>query len=129
MDYKKPRQSGKQPESTLVGKIARDMRQRGWFVKKIHGNRYQSGLPDLYCAHALHGSVWIEVKMPNRRRQKFGGLSERQVAEFNKMRKHLVPIWVIYSVDDLKELYKNPEKCNLSRILFGHKGDRPRGLQ
>lgn len=37
---------------------------RDWLVKSTHGNEFQHGLPDLYCAHLRFGTRWIEVKNP-----------------------------------------------------------------
>ena len=38
------------------------MRAREWVVMETHGNVFQKGFPDLYCAHARYGARWIEVK-------------------------------------------------------------------
>jgi len=55
---------GKQPESILQGKIIEFLRLREWVVMETHGNKYQSGFPDLYCFHHTFGVRWVEVKRP-----------------------------------------------------------------
>lgn len=38
------------------------MRERGWFIKRMTGNMFQSGVPDLYCYSKQWGERWIDVK-------------------------------------------------------------------
>lgn len=58
-----PKKIGKQhPEAKIQAAIINFLRQREWFVKPTHGNLYQSGFPDLYCAHHRYGQRWVEVK-------------------------------------------------------------------
>lgn len=50
--------------------IQRDLKQylkdRGWIVEQTHGNRFQTGFPDLYVIHKRHGYRWIDCKNPGR---------------------------------------------------------------
>lgn len=50
------------PEAKIQEDIIKALRAAEWIVVVTHGNIYQHGLPDLYCAHKLHGSRWLEVK-------------------------------------------------------------------
>ncbi len=48
-------------------KIQTDLREflayRGWLVERTHGNKFQTGFPDLFIAHREHGSRWIDCKV------------------------------------------------------------------
>lgn len=52
----------KGPESKIQEALVLYLRAREWIVRATHGNTFQSGFPDLYCAHARYGARWIEVK-------------------------------------------------------------------
>lgn len=54
----------KGPEGKIQQELVLYLQARRWVVKETHGNIYQSGLPDLYCAHPEYRSRWIEVKNP-----------------------------------------------------------------
>lgn len=61
MEPKKTRPSSG-PEAGIKSAIKRYMEHQGWLVIVTHGNAFQAGLPDLYCAHQGHGWRWVEVK-------------------------------------------------------------------
>jgi len=97
----KKKRSSLQPETTkVVRPLMLLMRARGWYVKKIHGSQYQSGLPDLFAAHPKYGSRWIECKWGN------NFLSAAQIKEFAAMDKAGVGIWVLRSPDEYDILLK-----------------------
>jgi hypothetical protein len=53
-------------ESSIVAAIVRRLRAiPGVWVRKTHGSRFSSGLPDL-CVVAAGRSVWLEVKVPGK---------------------------------------------------------------
>lgn len=54
----------KGPEEKILQAITEFLKLRDWFVKRTHGNMYQSGFPDLYCTHKSYGPRWVEVKNP-----------------------------------------------------------------
>jgi hypothetical protein len=74
-------------------------------VEITHGNLYQAGLPDLYCAHARHGSRWIEVKNP--KSYKFTAAQKKKFPIFES---HGVGIWVLTSSteEEFLKLFKPP---------------------
>lgn len=75
----------------------------GWYVKKIHGSKYQSGLPDVYAHHLKFGGLWIELKHDKNK------LEDSQVHEFALMSKHGARIFVIRDVKEYPEvLYHAP---------------------
>lgn len=53
-------------ESDIQRKLIGFLEARSWLVEHTHGNRYQTGFPDLYIAHTRWGSRWIDVKHPDR---------------------------------------------------------------
>lgn len=81
--------SRSQPEQASSIRLRRYMKAQGWYVKKIHGGKYQSGLPDLYCHHPQHGHRWIETKVPK------GKLSDSQIQEFTRLHKACDKIYVL----------------------------------
>ena len=83
-------------------RLVKELTKRGWYCIKLHGNKYQSGLPDLMCINKYHGIIFIECKKPG------GVLSDVQIAVFNKMSKHGAKIWILHDEHDLDCLYKNP---------------------
>ena len=82
----------KQNESKIVNSIMDMLSVRGWFCIKIHGNKYQKGLPDIYAAHSSLKTRWIEVKDPTRTGDVF---TPAQHAMFPLMMKHGAPVWVL----------------------------------
>lgn len=127
MRYKKPRSGGKNPESKLYEAIRDHLRGCGWFVQNIHGNRFQSGLPDLYCHIREFPHRWVEIKTPNRSRERHGGLSDRQLAKFREMSSHGIGIWIITSVEECKLLYGD---ANWRQYAFGstQRNKKPKGF-
>ena len=39
------------------------LKARGWHVENIHGNQFQSGLPDAFICKDGHTSRWVEFKV------------------------------------------------------------------
>lgn len=101
------------PEDTIRNKIKKFLEYRGWYVKIIHGGKYQSGLPDLYATHKAHGPRWIEVKLPDMKGSKF---TEMQLEVFPKLSMNGTPIWILTdaSQEEYKKLFE-PE--NLAEYL------------
>ena len=84
--------SGKQPESLVVDAITMYMKARDWLVMKTHGNKFQSGFPDLFTAHRKYGVRWIEVKLPTRGKNPF---TEAQLGTFAEFTAKGVGVWVL----------------------------------
>ncbi len=68
-----------------------------------HGNEFQMGLPDLYCAHLRFGTRWIEVKNPVAFR-----FTAAQLKVFPALSAKGVGIWVLGSAEpeELQLLFK-----------------------
>lgn len=84
----------KGPEAKIQEEIIKELRFREWLVKETHGNMYQSGFPDLYCAHPKYGQRWVEVK--NAEAYRF---TPAQKEWFPKFAAVQVGVWVLVSAE------------------------------
>ncbi len=77
----------------------------GWKVKRMHGNAYQKGIPDLYAVHITHGKRWVEVKKP-----KGYDLTDDQLIDFPDFEAHGDGIWILNAgtVEEYKKLFEPP---------------------
>lgn len=101
MDFIPPRRTVRTgPEAKGLQRLCLYLRARGWYIKKLHGGKYQSGLPDLLALHSVHGLRWIEMKAPN------GKLRVSQINEFCKMEKHGQQIHVLEDESHYERLFK-----------------------
>ncbi len=100
LQYKNPKITVKTgPEAKGAKRLRLHMRAKGWYIKKLHGGRYQSGLPDLLCLHSLHGHRWVETKSPG------GKLRQSQIHEFTIMEQHGEQIYVLEDEKDYMKLF------------------------
>jgi hypothetical protein len=74
-----------------------------WFVKATHGNIYQHGFPDVYCAHNRYGQRWVEFKRP----EKFS-FTTAQLETFPLMAAAGVGIWICTDAEQLPDLLFKP---------------------
>jgi len=108
MHFREPRGRSKNPETALYEKIKEHLEYKGWFVQNIHGNKFQSGLPDMFISRLSHPQRWVELKTPARAREKNGGLSPRQMEKFMNMDRAGCLIYVLTAVDQFTLLYGAP---------------------
>jgi hypothetical protein len=97
--------SKSRPEDRIQ-KAVRDMLTiKGWYVVRIIGNKFQSGLPDLYATHYMYGSRWIEIKLPGMKGSKF---TPAQQERFPKLCANGSGVWIITAAteDEYKKLFK-----------------------
>lgn len=87
MNFKKPIIRS-QPEQKGARGLRKYMETRGWITIKLHGNKYQIGLPDLLCMHSLYGIKFIETKAPG------GKLRMSQHKMFATFASHGVEVYV-----------------------------------
>jgi hypothetical protein len=59
---KKPRFHSNK-EKIIESRIRLFLAVRGWKVEKMHGNAFQSGIPDLFLWHTEYGHRWVDVKV------------------------------------------------------------------
>lgn len=93
----RPKKVGSGPEAAIQEAIIKKLRYREWHVEVIHGNAYQSGLPDLYATHSRWGGKWIEVKNPES--YKF---TPAQLETFPKLCANGSPVYVLISDHNLE---------------------------
>lgn len=101
------------PEAKIQDDIVKFLRERGWFVKIIHGNMYSHGLPDLYIAKRRYGSRWVEVKNPVSFK-----FTSAQWEDFPRMIAEGIGIWVMVAATE-KEYQKLFQKPNLWVYMGG----------
>lgn len=105
MNPLKTRNHAKGPEALIQDALIAYLKQRDWFVKVLHGNMYQSGLPDLYAVKRRYGQRFIEVKNP--KKFKF---TSAQWEDFPRLVAEGVGIWVLTAATDeeYEKLFQPP---------------------
>ena len=92
---RRTRRSG--PEAKIQEAIMAKLKAWDWLCIATHGNEYQMGFPDLYCAHRLYGQRWIECKNPTSYR-----FTDAQREVFPLMQSKGVGIWILTSAEDVE---------------------------
>lgn len=108
------RNYSKGPEAKIQDALIDYLKVRDWFVKVLHGNMYQSGMPDLYAINRKYGRRFIEVKNP--KKFKF---TPAQWADFVRMVAEGERIWVLTAATD-EEYEKLFQPPNLWVYMGGH---------
>ncbi len=86
-------------ETRLSNKIRAYLRVLGWWTKKIHGNQFQAGLPDILCMR--RGCyLWVETKTEG------DILRPLQHIVFDEMRRNLAIIIVADNFSDFIDEYR-----------------------
>lgn len=103
MNPLKPKKKKKE-ETVIRDSISQYLKGLDWVVKVTHGNIYQHGFPDLYCAHKMYGSRWIEVKNPNINFH----FTPAQLEFFRQLTAVGVGIWVLMEAteEEYQKLFK-----------------------
>ena len=113
MDPLNIRNHKKGPEAKIQDALIKFLKERGWFVKVLHGSIYQSGMPDLFAVKRRYGQRFIEVKQP----VKFK-FTSAQWEDFPRMVAEGVSIWVLTAATE-KEYAKLFQKPNLWVYMGG----------
>lgn len=92
---RKTRRSG--PEAVIESGFMDYLKVRDWMVERTHGNEYQMGFPDLFCAHPRYGIRWVEVKNPEKYE-----FTAAQLLLFPKFAAHGVGIWIVTAATELE---------------------------
>jgi len=105
-----------QHESKIQEKLIKELRYLEWFVKPTHGNMYQSGFPDLYCAHRKYGQRWVEVKLPDMAGSRF---TAAQLSTFPQLAAAGVGVWILtgWEAHDIKKLFGPPNWYQFLSIM------------
>lgn len=109
----------KRPEDKVREQVITKLRYEGWYVIIMHGNMYQSGVPDLYATHSLYGTRWIEVKLPDMKGSRF---TNAQLQNFPKMEANGSRIWVLTggSQSEYDKLFKESNWTTYLDIFKKH---------
>jgi hypothetical protein len=111
MELKKKRQR-LNPETKATKGLKDLMVAHGWSFVKIHGNKYQMGLPDVYAYHIRHGYRWIEVKIaPN-------FLEHTQVVRFKDMSRQGIGVWILRGREDYDLLFRPPNYLQFIQLRY-----------
>jgi hypothetical protein len=84
------RKYGMGPEAKIQHDVIHFLELRKWFVKVLHGNAYQQGMPDLFACKRGHGYRFIECKQPDKYM-----FTPSQVETFPELHKAGVGIWIM----------------------------------
>lgn len=90
-------------EAEIQDNIEKKLILLKWFVKPTHGSIYQSGFPDLFCAHEKYGIRWLEVKRPTKY-----SFTPAQIRVFPQMSAARVGIWIATSPHEVPDLFFRP---------------------
>lgn len=90
-------------EAKIQEAIIDKLKINDWYVKSTHGNIYQAGFPDLFCAHRKYGMRWAEVKNPEGY-----SFTPAQRENFLLMAAAGIPIYVLTSPDDVPGIFFKP---------------------
>jgi hypothetical protein len=90
MDRPVLRDYGKGPERKIQDKLIDFLTLRRWYVKVLHGNAFQQGMPDLFICKREFGYRFVECKQPDKYM-----FTSAQVETFPKLTEAGVGIWVL----------------------------------
>jgi hypothetical protein len=80
------------PEALIQRDIIIMLKQKNWYVKRMVGNAFQFGVPDLYATHKIWGPRWIEVKLPGMKGSRF---TNAQLEDFPLICANGHGVWVL----------------------------------
>ena len=84
-----------QPEKRIRARIKRFLEERDWVVDITHGNKYQSGFPDLHCYHKEYGLRWVDAKTPGRFQY-----TKPQIRMWPRWEAHGCGVWIMFEGDE-----------------------------
>jgi len=85
--------------------IVRYLYARGWFVQRMVGHMWQSGVPDLYIGHPSWGQRWVEVKVKSHYT-----FTKAQRIKFPQFEQHGIGIWILVAAteEEYDKLFQAP---------------------
>lgn len=114
-------QKPKRPEKKIEGDICTFLAARGWYNFVTHGGRFQSGFPDIFTTHAVHGSRLIEVKLPGMKGSSF---TKAQLRKFPLFISHGSPIWILTAATEYeyRKLFQLKEGNYIHELMMKRGG-------
>ena len=81
------------------------LKAKDWYARPMHGNKFQSGVPDIWAVHNTYGYRWIEVKMPHKY-----SFTPAQLKEFRKISAFGGRIWILTAAteSEYEKLFQKP---------------------
>lgn len=103
-------------EKQIEVKLMKRLEYYGWFVKKLHGNTFQSGMPDLFVSRKDLGIRLIEIKKPGS-----WSFTNSQKSTFPLLMASGAPVYLLfgYSDEDIILLSSPPNLVNYLEQLYG----------
>ncbi len=88
----------------------------GWLVEVTHGNKFSSGLPDLFLAHPQHGLRWVDVKVEGKY-----SYTKAQIAKWPVWHLHGAGVWIMTGAteDQYQRLWKPPNWQDYWKASYG----------
>lgn len=104
------------PEAIVQASIVAMLRRKGWYVVRVVGNAYQSGLPDLFACHRVFGMRWIEVKLPGMKGSKF---TKAQLEVFPKLNSNGAGVWILTgdTQSEYEKLKRRPNWYQYMKVM------------
>lgn len=92
------------------------LENRGWIVERMHGNLYQSGIPDLYCFKKEYGERWIDVKVEGRY-----SFTKAQIIKWPQWESAGIGIWILTGAGqiDYDRLFDKPNWRDYWKASYG----------
>ena len=92
-------------ENKTQSRLMKFLRARGWVVENMHGNMYQSGIPDLYCFKKEYGERWIDVKVEGQY-----SFTKAQIIKWPQWESAGIGIWILTGSTqrDYDRLFEKP---------------------
>lgn len=105
-------------ESKIQRDVMRHLEARGWFVLRLTGNAFQTGVPDLWAWHPEHDFRWIDLKRPDRY-----DFTKAQKAKWPKWHAAGVGVWIMTGVEDYGKLFGPPNWRDYWKDRYGDLDD------
>jgi len=93
------------PEYGIQREVVRFLRLRGWWVERLIGMAWQSGLSDLLICHRHYGVRLLEIKQ-----QEHFKFTRAQKAKFPRLMENGGGVWIMTeaSEEQYQRLFKGP---------------------
>lgn len=117
MESFKPKRYGAAgPEAKIQAEIIEMLRRKGWFVKRMVGNAFQFGVPDLFACHKVFGHRWIEIKLPDMKGSRF---TNAQLEDFPQLTANGSGVWILTAATEQEyaKLKRPPNWWHFTKVM------------
>ena len=111
---------GEQLEAGIQRDVIAYLRLRGWFVIRLTGNAYQTGIPDIWAWHPKFDFRWIDLKRPDRY-----DFTAAQKAKWPQWHAAGVGVWIMTaaSQEEYDKLFSPPNWRDYWKQRYGNLDD------